>query len=259
MKTGRAGHSPSCSNRWRPIRVGQAHPASPTRNSEMGARPAHGRLDDLVQPAEPDLQRHLDVAHRHWVDVVQDDPEAGIRVMRPSFVVSGTNSKAIDAGRCVQRGFAPVDSFEEIAELGRRDLHCLAAPARLHQRYTPSSDKVCYGKTAIAPDGPRMPDRAQNRYDLRRQSSGSAQGRRDALSDTPFGHGRHLSNTAGLFLNPAHRRPRAVRCRPLPDRTRSGPRSEPSAPCRDSPSGAPPRAGCRPIGSPSRVSPRRPP
>ena len=60
-----------------PVRVGHAptgiaHPEL----VEMGVGPAHGCLDDLMQPVEPYLQRHLDMAHRHWLDVVQDDPEA---------------------------------------------------------------------------------------------------------------------------------------------------------------------------------------
>ena len=61
-----------------PVRIGHA----PTDISgaelvEMGVGPAHGRLHDLMQPVEPDLQRDLDMAHRLRIDVVQDDPEAG--------------------------------------------------------------------------------------------------------------------------------------------------------------------------------------
>lgn len=43
----------------------------------MGVGPAHCGLDHLVQPVEPDLQRHLDLAHRLRINIIQDDPEAG--------------------------------------------------------------------------------------------------------------------------------------------------------------------------------------
>lgn len=63
-----------------PAQIGRAQAPTGITGSELveiGAPPGHGRLDDIMQPVELDLKRHLDVARRHWVDVVQDDPEAG--------------------------------------------------------------------------------------------------------------------------------------------------------------------------------------
>src|SRR5258705_2829293 len=44
---------------------------------EMAVGPAHGRLDGQVQPVESDVERHLDAAQDHGLDVVERDLELG--------------------------------------------------------------------------------------------------------------------------------------------------------------------------------------
>jgi hypothetical protein len=43
----------------------------------MAVGPAHGRLDDQMQPVEADVEWHLDAAQDHGLDVVEGDLEPG--------------------------------------------------------------------------------------------------------------------------------------------------------------------------------------
>jgi hypothetical protein len=43
---------------------------------EMAVGPSHGGLDGQVQPVEPDVERYLDAAQHHGLDVVEGDLEA---------------------------------------------------------------------------------------------------------------------------------------------------------------------------------------
>ena len=43
---------------------------------EMGIRPAHRGLQDLMQSAESDAPRHDDAPHHHWLDMVKSDLQA---------------------------------------------------------------------------------------------------------------------------------------------------------------------------------------
>src|SRR5690606_33988584 len=59
--------------------IGVGHtPAGPTCPElvEMGIRPAHGRLDHLVQTAQPDLERHIKAPKNLRLDVGQRDLQA---------------------------------------------------------------------------------------------------------------------------------------------------------------------------------------
>src|SRR6266511_4151505 len=44
---------------------------------EMAVGPSHGGLDGQVQPVEPDVERHLDVAQDRGLDIVEGDLETG--------------------------------------------------------------------------------------------------------------------------------------------------------------------------------------